>query len=725
MKQIIEALDLWIKITGVNPEIRDYNKDDWDVYKNNQSLSESLKIDPTCLTTIMMLDHYVRIYLKERTFTVQSILDDFAGMTEYLQQCRQIYSILEMEEIRLLKKDFINSMLEAMQHYEINEPGIFQAIQDPGNIAFLRRDALRSMVNLSVYQFLQGEPDDDTPSYYKTIHEYWNINSLIEEATKMRNGISLNFIRDPKADDSFFAFAIRNGQTISILTDKEKVINPLERHKSRARSKARSVFKRIDENHFPYSLLNVTYIDDEAYIPPHKEQGLVVHKKQSVPRMQLNELSESEIIWLVMMFELIRDKFFAKGFKTKELSYTGEMLHVNDALIKGVEHLVVRNYLPLVASKVSVKDASFEGIAPFLKNKSNGDNLWIEQRYCSMVSERYLNLVSAHDSSNKFLVSLDHISKYKKESIMRLDVSPSDLTGVHFLSFMDSSRLNKEDSDLQEHAVQLQSVKATQIGSAEQLLYDQRYIARYNYVMMLQLAMKREYYLSKDKIFTWFLNSVQNNKDAIISTSVGDDSTNIRFKTLNLKEPHFRDLRHSQIKLYTEVKGEKYTYRCVKSGSEALVAVLFRPTSPSQLAFLCGCEINELPDVLQHWIKPRRSDDPLDWAIVNPWIDDSFEVVVYLSRSAYNKHRKKRGLAANRFWITEEMKTEKPYFIKPTVGTEVRFSCWNGSEAPPGPWLGVITEIIKEGRVYGIYKVRRHFDGEIQQIEGYQKLLRP
>lgn len=99
-------------------------------------------------------------------------------------------------------------------------------------------------------------------------------------------------------------------------------------------------------------------------------------------------------------------------------------------------------------------------------------------------------------------------------------------------------------------------------------------------------------------------------------------------------------------------------YLCVINGSPAFMGGIFTPTTPEALATLCGCEVKDLPDVLQHWFKHEQyygncildRVDPLEWVVKNPWKNMNFDVVFYLSKSGYNQLRRKQKLKPNRFW---------------------------------------------------------------------------
>ena len=75
---------------------------------------------------------------------------------------------------------------------------------------------------------------------------------------------------------------------------------------------------------------------------------------------------------------------------------------------------------------------------------------------------------------------------------------------------------------------------------------------------------------------------------------------------------------------------------CHLNGKIAAYWVGIYPADPSELAFLAGCEVSELPDVLQHWELWQACTgnrvDPLDWVAPNPWLSLNMSILIPFSQ---------------------------------------------------------------------------------------------
>lgn len=98
--------------------------------------------------------------------------------------------------------------------------------------------------------------------YSKAVYQFWNVNSLLTAACRMPSGVSLNLIRDPDYFHSYFAFAIRNGGNLILLSDLPKDHHPLSRYMSRRPDRAFD--ERAARNWFPYELLNIKYDEEQG-----------------------------------------------------------------------------------------------------------------------------------------------------------------------------------------------------------------------------------------------------------------------------------------------------------------------------------------------------------------------------------------------------------------------------------------------------------------------------
>ncbi|TKJ83309.1 hypothetical protein PaeCFBP13512_23065, partial [Paenibacillus sp. CFBP13512] len=106
---------------------------------------------------------------------------------------------------------------------------------------------------------------------------------------------------------------------------------------------------------------------------------------------------------------------------------------------------------------------------------------------------------------------------------------------------------------------------------------------------------------------------------------------------------------------------EEYTnnYYCKKNGTLATLKAIFSPEVPLDLAVLCGCKVEELPDLLQVWSAHEETSshnsildriDPMDWLPKNPWIKLNLNIVIHLSKRGYTQICKSHNAKPHRFW---------------------------------------------------------------------------
>ncbi|GKS12865.1 hypothetical protein YDYSY3_38650 [Paenibacillus chitinolyticus] len=764
---ITHALDLWIEITGADPRANTFRIRDFDVYEMNRELKESVFYDPTHLTTAILMKYFLNEYLENRSFTVKSVLEDYDALTTYLAKCRKLLGLLDREELAELVQSFKVEMKDALSHYGVERPDVFAAAENATNLAFLRRDALRSIETLSIHQFTQGEPDSEWPIMYKTVNQFGNIEALIQSACRMKSGISLNLISDPKSDASYFVFAYRNGGTVGILTDKPKFDHPMQKHMSRTRASGRSFMERIARNHFPYSLMDIAYGDNgRAYV----REGTTVLSMQSgsAPMKEIKDLEPDEILWAIMMVSLIEEKMFRQNYKTLDLSYTGSMIRSSTMMLETVKEnqLVVTGYLTLDVPRLTSSDVSTENMLDEWEHEPTRKHDWIEKRYSHKVPDSMLNTLG--DDGKKIYLVPDHVTKDSdfsrrilphllEETSLMLpgDVQTSE-SGYQVILLTDQELKHTLDfsydrEEFLRKTRQLHVMDSTIIGTAKEVLADLRWTARYNLVKLLQIELDREYHERCDEVIRWYHDAVRKNlpnlyraiaEGKLVVPSVLEH----RFAS----EPADRggniisihkgvEYYGHQVRLHTWKNSAGSQFGCMVNDSQASLLALFRPHSAAALAAICSCEVCDLPDILQHWtdIDPYHGNDilsrldPLEWAISNPWMKLNFDVGIYLSKTGYNELRKRYGFPPNKFWIKPKEKTDanaRQISVRPKLGDEVEFHKWSyigHKRAPELPWIGVVEKVVREGRVHGVYHIKRHHDGEIVIIHGYENLTIP
>ena len=83
-------------------------------------------------------------------------------------------------------------------------------------------------------------------------------------------------------------------------------------------------------------------------------------------------------------------------------------------------------------------------------------------------------------------------------------------------------------------------------------------------------------------------------------------------------------------------------------------------SGPQAIADVCGCKIEDLPDLLQHYSPVKELSygnyiisniDPMDWIIRNHLASLNFNIGILLSKSSYNDICKKYGTKPNKIWL--------------------------------------------------------------------------
>lgn len=655
--QLTKAFDLWIELTGINPNSTTWSTRDWSIQKANEQIKESIELDNSLITTILLLRYFSKQFLSDRTFSVNEILSDYDTFQAYIQKSKELMDILHSSEVEELVSDLISSMKSALLHYGVKRQDILDTLNDPEMLTFLRRDSLKSLKTLDVHQFSQSQVSlTSTPKYFKDVFQFWNINSLINSiSTSIDSGVSLCLIKDSTSTQSYFVFAIRNGGTISILTDKPKSSHPLQSKMSRRPE--RDFSERISKHHFPYSLMDLRFDHRGNVFVQEDKNSLVAYQAEANPLKPINELEPDEVIWIIMMFELIQNKFWAENFKTKELSYTAEMMSTYAPSEELVSNLSLANYNKIQAPPLKNSDVTTAKLLNDWDHIPPTFNDWMEERYKDQINEDIINLMQ--NPSNTKL----YISTNVSGDILTSHLNKSDLQNLHY---------NEKDA-----LITLKPMDTTDFGTQDELLKNQRWHARYNKVKQIEHLAKKEFEELNQEIGNWYKRALTNNLPNLLKSVAEkefialhegyglstDELTTTQKNILSFvdyqDESWYFGGKTSKVgaAFYQETELGKRT--CFLTGSAIHFRAHFSPTTPEGLAKLCNCKVTELPDILQHW-KYRNNYsgnpnlqriDPIAWAIENPWTKLPLNVVIYLSKSGYNQLRKKHSLPIDKFWL--------------------------------------------------------------------------
>lgn len=659
--KLLQALGLWREITGVDPDATSMTISSWELKRTYEALQEAIDLDPSEITANLLLGYFLNTYLAEREVSLLTLLNDPQGVAARLVKPRALMELLGRPELVEARDAFIAAITEALEGYGAAErDDVQQLLQTHDSIALLRRDALRSIEKLRVDQFLDGspEPEDFRPVYNRTVHQWWNVNSMLAAATRMPSGVSLNLIRHPDGYQSYFCFVIRNGGNLFVLTDVPEYSHPLQAMMSRRPD--RELDRRASRNWFPYDLLGIEYNEESGrlYFKQTEQRGLVAYQHAALPLKPIAELPPPELVWVSMMFDLIVEKFWRRGYKAQQLSYTAEMLKSQDALIEHAKtaNLPVPAYQPVGLPALRKADVAADAITDAeVGKKCHEPNRWMEERYGHRVPDEALNLLAA------------------PEHTFALDTKTGEITttspGYHGLTDWQQER------ELGNRA-ELVKLDATSFGSRERIEADRKFIARANFATHVGELAAAEFEERKDEVKAWYAERVRANAATLLSwcghdvlwVDEGLQTTFTRF-TGSVGGVRSREVddrihssRHTTRQFLRRLSMEESTWEqrynaagvvlggygrgskllCHLNGTVASYWVGIYPANPPELALVAGCSVDELPDVLQHWnlLETYTGNqildriDPMIWKAHNPWLKLKLSVLIPLSKRA-------------------------------------------------------------------------------------------
>lgn len=669
LKNVPEILALWSKLTGFDPEATRWTMGDYDIHKMSEEIAKAQRLDPTDGLALMLVEAFLDSFLVGRKFSASEMLSDLPKHFEFLNDAQDLRRLLHESGMPEARDELREWVQKALGHYKaLHREDIQQLLGRRDDVAFLWRDALVAIdESLETHQFMQGEPEPTgtLPAYHDHVLGAFTPNGLLQAMTGMPSGILISMVRDPvDAIHSYFVFGVRNGGTLTLLTDRTDWKHPLQRKMSRRPE--RQLGSRMQRSWFPYSVLDIKYVFDEdgslADVYVEREEGLVPNEFTARRMKPIADLEPSETVWIAMMFNLIARKFFHRDFKTPEISYLGEQVKAVSAMEIGAasRNLPVKGYAPLEAAPLR----SSELVADVVREQAGvregtGVNAWMEERYKDAVDDEVLNVLGKPTNQDLLLT---HGGEMRPGMVER---------------YRDRSMSLQVDR-------KLELFDATYFGSRERLLADRVFVARHNQAKAIERLADIEFAERRQEIRDWWLATLKGRKEALLS-AIGEGSMSV-FSQALVDGPTFnavpagdRDIlsirhlasfdrhefphMHSGVVLSDDVNarsgwigesewGEKWPYKvCALNGVKTSWRARFKPVVADHLAALAGTTVGELPDVLRGWnvTRPYAGNhildrvDPLEWAVSNPWARLSFDVDIWLSERGMKTLAKAAG----------------------------------------------------------------------------------
>lgn len=628
--KIQDKLNIWVKLTNIDPtkEQKSYTINmsgrlsDFDIKRMNDKIKEALKYDATGVFADAYLSEYFEKFIADKNFSVKEMLAN-PEIENFLADARLLQDALaESDSANMIRSD----AEKAMNFYGMSAEEL--SLSD---IIKIRTSAERCMNGkLRTLQFSSGTPSESGFKMSKDIYMYRDIDAMLYcAADNVLDGVSLGYIRDEESlTDSYFAFIIKNGKNLYLLTDKPKYGHPLMSSYRHSRCPGRDMSRRIEDNMFPYnSIANIDTSDlwGSGRYGTKKTDNKNALEIMENPRIKIGtfeNMEKCEAFWTVLMISMIKDKFY-KEVPQYELSYTGSMIQTNK--IEASEYaLAIRNALPAMKLHdiASIDDTADCGC----KNEYTVLN-YIVDRYKDRVDNDLLNVIADTDE----YALIDKKYTYNGE-FMNNDVF---------------------------HPVKAFDLSAT-CGTKEEIEADQKWMARYNYAAQIQKLAEDDYEQHRQSVSLAIGNKIIPRIREICKSFVkGELSNCTRKQTFSI---WYDGSTGADYKFGYNCYSNKSDMKCTFSGKAPSVALVIEPKNVDELAFICGCKKEELPEQIQHWKEEVRYCgnellnrlDPMSFKISDPFQKMTFKIVILLSKKEYLSICDEAGVKRDKFWELEK-----------------------------------------------------------------------
>jgi len=340
------------------------------------------------------------------------------------------------------------------------------------------------------------------------------------------------------------------------------------------------------------------------------------------------------------MISLIKKKFY-DDVPQYEISYAGSMIQSHQLETKDYA-LCIRTNLPFI----ELKDISFEETINMEFDgykDQKGMNDYLIERYKKDIDKEALNLIKGTERFEKMnqKYTINGAFESKKYLLVPLDINAC--------------------------------------GTKEEILYNQKWIERYNYAQQINVLLNADYEAHAENIKRNVEQIINSRIREIVKMHIKNQLKKIRLlqrpmggiNDFEKKEVSFSSIKtfdrwyngniSSTYKYGYSSRSTKAEMRCAFTGKSPCVVITINPENIEELSLICGCKVTDFPEQIQHWSKQEiyygnpilENIDPMLWVIEDPFNKINFDITILLSKKAYLEICEEAGVRPDKLWEKE------------------------------------------------------------------------
>lgn len=648
-----QVIAIWEKIAGRSVDATSYSL---------QMTEASREISAACdlIRNAVALDDSFSTVL-----VVRSVFEKLSA-ARLLEQCdpdavTTLATLFNRPDIAAAFDEYFKHCERAIAHYgDGRVAGEVLASFVRQEAALLNLDAFQAMSRLTRLTAFAGDLGTaQEPQLSRFVFAFQTLEQMLQHSRVIPEGFSLCTILCQSISDSYFVLVVRNGQQVTLLTDKGTFAHPLQQGMMRGRNDRYNQY-RIVESHFPYSLLRIVW-EDRGRRAVAGDSRALAPVENDIPSIgSLSDLAPDELLWLHMLIEQCRIKYFQQKQVEPRLAL-GSQLQIDHewlpsqernlpAILGGLPHLEVKSSAELTTDFMHTLEPKWSG--------KRTPNRWMERRYAAEVPGEALYIPESAMNTKPLL--LEHTGTCTRISRKTPDYMPT--TGLP-------------------NQVQLQPISSDLLATPEAVARDAHYIARSNQAAVIKVLARQDFEARRVEMLEWFYRKAKKHLPHILEALLTGDST-----PFQLDQPKFQHL-HDQLGFRptgaTARRKVQFEYIpsckqhlprktdgpslaktlklvhlrdlcvcCVLSNWEgAQVFVSVPVTNALDVINLTGTPWEKLPEELQYFGMPEAGGnsilerlDPLH-KLANPWNSFAPRFVVPVGLRGLKEFRKARGLA--------------------------------------------------------------------------------